>query len=83
MPTRSKASTPVFMDESEIRDILIAMQSDMTMTTESGYSAGDENYPDHLQVPFIEKHLAYLKSHPKINPKDYLSNLRIMIRIRH
>jgi hypothetical protein len=33
-------------------------------------------------VTFKEKHLSYLKEHPKVNPQIYLANLRTMIKIR-
>jgi hypothetical protein len=35
-----------------------------------------------LVVTFREKHLTYLKKHPKVDPKNYLANLRTMIKKR-
>jgi hypothetical protein len=32
---------------------------------------------------FIEKHLIYLGNHTNINPSHYLSNLRLMTKVRH
>ncbi len=80
MPSKSKTTIAAFMTELEVRDALTSMLSDQSFKTEPGYT-DEELYPDH-QAPFIEKHMAYLKGHPKVNPKDYLSNLRIMTKIR-
>jgi hypothetical protein len=33
-------------------------------------------------VSFYQKHSTYLHEHPKVNPGDYLSNVRTMIRKR-
>ena len=65
----------------EIRQLLHGMVSNTAYNTEPTYSANLANYPDHL-IPFVEKHLAYLKNHPKLNPEQYLANLRLMTKIR-
>lgn len=80
MSSKSK-TTQAFMTEAEVHDALAAMLSDQSLLTEPGYIEDRDHYPDH-QGPFIEKHMSYLKNHPKVNPKDYLSNLRIMIKVR-
>lgn len=81
MPTRNRVKQPDFMEESQVREALFMMLSDNSLKTEAGYTADEEMYPNH-QAPFVEKHMSYLKNHPKVNPKDYLSNLKIMIKIR-
>lgn len=81
MPSKSKTAVPPFMSEEEVRSALSVMLSDVSLRTDPGYTEDEVLYPDH-QAPFIEKHISYLKGHPKVNPKDYLSNLRIMIKIR-
>jgi hypothetical protein len=35
-----------------------------------------------IRIPFRERHISYLKTHPKVNPQDYLANIKTMIRIR-
>lgn len=64
-----------------ITEVLTLMVSDSGYMTESSYSADSEKYSDNL-IPFIDKHLSYLRSHPNMNPDHYLSNLRLMTRIR-
>lgn len=34
-------------------------------------------------LTFIDRHLNYLVKHPYINPLVYLSNLRVMTKIKH
>lgn len=55
--------------------------ADKSYNTEPIYSANVLLHPDHL-MSFFDKHLAYLRSHPAIDPKQYLANLRLMTRIR-
>lgn len=75
---------PDFFDTEEgdnARAILTAMVKDASYSTESSYSADAENYPDG-QIPFVAKHMAYLRNHPSTDPSQYLSNLKLMTRIR-
>ncbi len=67
------------MAEDEILTALKAMEADPTLTTESAFRANKELWPDN-RIPFIESHLAYLKVHPAVNPRHYLSNLRLILR---
>lgn len=60
---------------------LRGMMSDATYNTQAGYSSNKELYPDN-SIPFDEQHVEYIASHPAVNPQHYLSNLRIMTRIR-
>ncbi len=70
----------VYMDEAEIHQALTLMEQDVSLKTVPGYRL-DVLEPIRL-VSFREKHLTYLKAHPKVNPEHYLSNLRTMIKIR-
>jgi len=65
----------------EIARILEQMASDDTYNTESSYSANSELYPDNL-IPFVDKHMNYLSSHPTTDPRHYMSNLRLMTRVK-
>lgn len=61
---------------------LSMMVSDITYTTESGYNANVLLYPDN-DISFVDKHMRYLSEHQNVNPQQYLSNLRLMTRVRH
>lgn len=65
----------------EIKRILKNMAADINYNTESSYSADSAAYPDNL-IPFVDKHMNYLQMHPSTNPKHYISNLRLMTRIK-
>jgi len=73
----NKPSKVEFIDETTIRQTLTSMVSDDKLKTEPTYSHDSA----HL-VTFFEKHLTYLKNHPKVNPEHYLANLHTMIKIR-
>lgn len=65
----------------EIQRTLQRMAQDVAFNTESSYSANGEKYPDNL-MPFVDKHMAYLNTHPSIDPQQYLANLRLMTRLK-
>jgi hypothetical protein len=60
---------------------LVALQADILFNTESSYSANAELYPDN-RIPFVDKHKKYLLTHPTVDPLSYVSNLRLMTKIR-
>ncbi len=57
------------------------MVADKTCNTRSSFSTNTELYPDH-NIPFVNKHMEYIRNHPSVNPNHYLANLRLMIRVR-
>lgn len=65
----------------EVTQALRLMESDSSYKTDAGYSSNEELYPDN-NIPFVEKHMHYLREHRNVNPEQYLSNLRLMTRIR-
>lgn len=65
----------------EIQEILDAMTKDTTYNTAASYSANTTSYPDNL-IPFTEKHMQYLNTHPNIDSRHYISNLRLVTRQR-
>lgn len=69
------------MAEEDIISQLEALEQDPSMITESIYSPAACDYPDN-QMPFAQVHLNYLRKHKKVDPRQYLSNLRIMIKKR-
>jgi hypothetical protein len=73
-----------FVDSEEaqiIRQKLQSMADSDVYNTEPTYTADTMHYPDSL-IPFVDKHLKYLGSHPKLEAEMYLMNLRLMTRIR-
>jgi hypothetical protein len=67
------------MEEQEIRTALQSMEQDHALITNSAYRANGELWADN-KMPFVEVHLAYLKAHAALDPRIYLSNLRLRIR---
>jgi hypothetical protein len=75
---------PKFIDSEdavEIRAALKQMTVDAKYNTTSTYSANSERYSDNL-IPFVDKHMNYLVTHPSINPHQYLANVKLMTRVR-
>ncbi len=69
-----------FLDSEEavaIRGTLKEMMDDPEFNTKSMYSstAGGD-------VLFVDKHMDYLSQHTSLNVDHYLSNLRLMTRVR-
>ena len=64
------------MNEDEIRIALRTMQKDPDFVTKSAYRVNTSLWPDH-RISFVEIHIDYLKSHPAVDPRQYLSNLRL------
>lgn len=65
----------------EFEQALRLMALDDTYNTAPSYSPNSELYKDHLK-PFVDKHMDYISAHPSINPQLYISNLRLMTRIK-
>ena len=63
----------VFLTEDEISDTLKSMIDDEGLQTGATKSQ---------KTDFRNLHAAYLRGHPKVNPENYLANLRTMIKIR-
>lgn len=82
MSTQSKR--PNFLETPEgmeAKQTLEAMTADPLYNTESSYSANAVIYPDNT-MSFVDKHMEYMRSHPAMSPKHYISNLRLMTRVR-
>ncbi len=69
------------MSEEEIITRLKVLENDPSMKSESIYSPAATEWPD-SRLPFIERHLAYLRAHKTVNPEHYISNLALMIKKR-
>jgi hypothetical protein len=82
MPTYKKR--PDFFNSEDgvlTLQVLEAMAVDSSYNTEPSYSANTMLYPNNL-IPFVDKHMIYLRDHPRINPQQYISNLRLMTKIK-
>jgi hypothetical protein len=75
-----KLDTSDFIDEETIQQILNEMEHDDLLNTGTILMRNAED--SIIRVAFHERHTTYLKTHPKINPQNYLANLKTMIRIR-
>jgi hypothetical protein len=76
----NKSEIADFIDEATINRILTNMEQDDLLNTAPSY-VRDATNTVHL-MSFAEKHASYLKCHPKVNPQNYLANVKTMIRIR-
>lgn len=82
MPTIKRKSNFFESEEGiEVKKSLQHMAEDLAFNTKSTYSANSTLHPDN-RITFVEKHMAYLNTHPAINPREYISNLRLMTRVR-
>lgn len=79
--TRKKTNLFETAEGVEIVAQLQRMAADVAYNTLASYSADAMLHPDHL-VSFVEKHTAYLTSHPSVDPQQYLANLRLMTKKR-
>lgn len=80
MATQKKVNFLETPEGLEAARVLRLMVEDASYNTEPSYSANTGLYPDNL-IPFMDKHMNYLCSHPATNPRLYLSNLRLMTRL--
>lgn len=63
----------------EIQAMLQLMDNSTEYVTAATYSPKSETYSTN-SMSFVEKHMAYLLSHPNLDAGQYVSNLRIMSR---
>lgn len=68
------------MTEQEIIQALKKMERDVSLVTEAAFTINSAIWPDN-QMPFVEYHLQYLRTHKLTQPAGYLSNLRL--RLKH
>lgn len=78
----SRAAITKRLEDAKVREKLHEMERNPLLNTRtSSYSANTDLYPDG-QMPFVEKHIAYLMDHPKVDHDQYLANLRLMLKTR-
>ncbi len=66
------------MTKEEIREELKELENNPNMITKSFYSPTAVEWPDN-RLPFVEYHMAHLTNHKLTDPRNYLSNLKLMI----
>lgn len=75
---------PNFLDseeEAEIRRELQSMMESSLYTTKSSFTPNVLKYPNN-SMTFLEKHMNYIYSHPRLDTSMYVANLRLMTLIR-
>lgn len=78
----TKQATEQRLLDGEVREKLLEMERNPLLNTRAtSYSANATLYPDG-EIPFVEKHIAYLMDHPKVDYNQYLANLRLMLKAR-
>ena len=60
---------------------LVHMDTSEGYQTKASYSPNSDLYEDNL-IPFVDKHLNYIRSHPSLDPDQYIANLQILTRVR-
>jgi len=67
-------------EQNEVRKELRQMVLNSSYKTVPGYTPASVAYPDGI-MPFVDRHMRYLRAHPKLDAWMYLANLRLMTRI--
>jgi len=65
----------------DIRETLRFIDADIKYNTSSSYSANSLRYPDN-KIPFVDKHMNYLNSHPQLDVWKYIANIRLMTKVK-
>lgn len=82
MPTLKKKNYLNDTEEgAQVRTQLESMHRDSAFMTTASYSANTKLYANN-SITFVEKHMAYLNNNPTVDPSLYLSNLRLITKIR-
>ncbi len=81
MQLKKRVYTHGIEEEREIREALRQMVLTGSYNTSPAYTVKSAAYPDGL-IPFVDRHMRYLDANPKLDAYMYLSNLRLMTRIR-
>lgn len=64
----------------EIRQVFQSMTLSDAYNTAPSYSTDTILYPNNL-IPFTDKHMNYLNTHPKLEAKQYIVNIKLMSRV--
>jgi hypothetical protein len=61
----------------EARKELKRMEADPLFNTQSRFTPVQNQ-----ALSFVDRHMKYLSEHPKLNPDQYLTNIRLMTRLK-
>ncbi len=78
---KKKTSFQTDEDINETQSELEMMVDNVIYNTQPSFSANTDQYPNN-EIPFIDKHMQYLRTHKGIDPRHYIANLRLMTRKR-
>lgn len=82
MPTQKKKRDFLTSEEGIwAAQVLNAMVLDDAYKTDPSFCADTDTYPDNL-ISFPDKHMRYLQNHANTNVEHYVSNLKIMTKLR-
>lgn len=80
MQTKKRVYALGAEEEQEIKGALSQMVLSGSYNTTPGFTANSIVYPDGL-MPFVDKHMRYLDTYPKLDARTYIANLRLKTRI--
>jgi hypothetical protein len=63
-----------------LEDSLRSMVDNPGYITEPSFCPRSSIYPTNL-IPFVDKHLEYMRKHPTTDPYHYIANLKLMTKI--
>jgi len=78
---QEKPSKPVFVADDTIDEMLQEMVANTELNTEPILVKDSDSVGK--MMSFKERHMTYLRNHPKIDREGYLANLKTMIKIRN
>ena len=81
MATKSRSGYFDSAEGIDMRKRFKDMVASNQYNTQATYSANSVLYPDNL-IPFIDKHMNYLNSHPGLEANKYLANIKLITRAR-
>lgn len=76
----SRPGKPEFMNQEAIEEEISRMEDNAMLNTSAITLKDDDGVS--RRITFRQKHLTYLGTHPRVNPKYYLANVKTMIRKR-
>lgn len=78
----SKNKDPIIREFFDSERGVEARKALLRLTKDIGFNTDSTRYYNGTQEDFIDRHLRYLSTHPKVNLFGYISNLKSMTRNR-
>lgn len=67
------------VSQEEIISSLGSLQASALYLTQSVRRYNTDKWPNN-QMSFVEFHMSYLKAHPLLDPRQYVSNLKLILK---